>query len=39
LLTATGAVGALCFASWSLFDRLRHRHMDEIDQDYRTPKG
>jgi uncharacterized membrane protein YbhN (UPF0104 family) len=26
LLTATGAVGALCFASWSLVDRLRHRH-------------
>jgi uncharacterized membrane protein YbhN (UPF0104 family) len=25
LLTATGAVGALCFASWSLADRLRHR--------------
>jgi hypothetical protein len=22
LLTATGAVGALCFASWALFDRL-----------------
>lgn len=25
LLTATGAVGALCFASWSLVDRARHR--------------
>ena len=25
LLTATGAVGALCFASWSLADRLRGR--------------
>lgn len=25
LLTATGAVGALCFASWSLADRLRRR--------------
>lgn len=25
LLTATGAVGALCFASWSLADRLQHR--------------
>jgi uncharacterized membrane protein YbhN (UPF0104 family) len=23
LLTATGALGALCFASWALFDRLR----------------
>jgi uncharacterized membrane protein YbhN (UPF0104 family) len=23
LLTATGAVGALCFASWALVDRLR----------------
>lgn len=26
LLTATGAVGALCFASWSLGDRFRTRH-------------
>ena len=25
LLTATGAVGALCFASWSLVDRFRRR--------------
>lgn len=25
LLTATGAVGALCFAGWSLADRLRER--------------
>ena len=25
LLTATGAVGALCFASWALVDRLRPR--------------
>jgi hypothetical protein len=25
LLTATGAVGALCFASWSLADRFRMR--------------
>jgi 7-keto-8-aminopelargonate synthetase-like enzyme len=23
LLTATGAFGALCFASWALVDRLR----------------
>jgi hypothetical protein len=23
LLTATGALGALCFASWALVDRLR----------------
>ena len=23
LLTATGAVGALCFAAWALLDRLR----------------
>ena len=23
LLTATGAVGALCFAGWALADRLR----------------
>jgi hypothetical protein len=23
LLTATGAIGALCFASWALVDRLR----------------
>jgi hypothetical protein len=27
LLTATGAVGALCFASWALFDRLRAREV------------
>lgn len=25
MLTATGAVGALCFAAWPLFDRLRDR--------------
>ncbi len=25
LLTATGAVGALCFAAWALVDRLRER--------------
>ncbi len=28
LLTATGAVGALCFASWALADRFRTRHED-----------
>ncbi len=28
LLTATGAVGALCFASWALADRFRTRHAD-----------
>ena len=28
LLTATGAVGALCFASWALLDRFRTRHED-----------
>jgi uncharacterized membrane protein YbhN (UPF0104 family) len=27
LLTATGAVGALCFATWALFDRLRAREV------------
>jgi hypothetical protein len=29
LLTATGAVGALCFAAWSLVDRFRHRSSRE----------
>ncbi len=28
LLTVTGAVGALCFASWALADRFRTRHED-----------
>jgi UDP-glucose 4-epimerase len=28
LLTATGAVGALCFAGWALADRFRTRHAD-----------
>ena len=29
LLTATGAVGALCFAAWSLVDRFKHRSSPE----------
>ena len=32
LLTATGAVGALCFASWSLADRFRGRSSIGSDQ-------
>jgi len=30
LLTATGAVGALCFASWALADRFRTRKQDAL---------
>jgi uncharacterized membrane protein YbhN (UPF0104 family) len=30
LLTATGAVGALCFASWALVDRLRTRGVPQV---------
>lgn len=33
LLTATGAVGALCFAAWALFDRLQRSRLDT------TPAG
>ena len=31
LLTATGAVGALLFASWALLDRLRTRRRSVVD--------
>ena len=31
LLTATGAVGALLFASWALLDRLRTRRASAVE--------
>jgi uncharacterized membrane protein YbhN (UPF0104 family) len=37
LLTATGAVGALCFAAWALADRLVRRRRVLLEEDPKIP--